>query len=111
MSRPLQSQSCLARSLASAASSAILLLTLCSCQTAGTGDVTGSLGEPADVRPAGKTRRDVETWRERHQANPNDQEAALQYAKALRDTGQRSQAVAVLEQTTIAHPGNKALLA
>jgi Flp pilus assembly protein TadD len=35
----------------------------------------------------------------------------LQYAKALRATGQRSQAVAVLEQASILHPDNKALLA
>ena len=42
---------------------------------------------------------------------PKDVDAALQYGKALRATGQKSQAVAVLEQATIAHPGNKALLA
>ncbi len=35
----------------------------------------------------------------------------MQYAKALRATGQRAQAVAVLEQATIAQPENKALLA
>ena len=35
----------------------------------------------------------------------------MQYGKALRAAGQRSQAVAVLEQATIAHPDNKALLA
>ena len=49
--------------------------------------------------------------RDRYRANPKDAEAALQYAKALRATGQRAQAVAVLEQATIAHPENKALLA
>ena len=35
----------------------------------------------------------------------------MQYGKALRATGQKSQAVAVLEQATIALPKNKALLA
>ena len=35
----------------------------------------------------------------------------LRYGQALRATGQRAQAVAVFEQATIAHPGNKALLA
>ena len=35
----------------------------------------------------------------------------LAYGQALRATGQRAQAVAVLEQATIANPGNKALLA
>ena len=33
------------------------------------------------------------------------------YGQALRATGQRAQAAAVLEQATIANPGNKALLA
>ena len=42
--------------------------------------------------------------------NPRDADAALRYGQALRATGQRTQAVAVLEQATIAHPGNKALL-
>ena len=35
----------------------------------------------------------------------------MQYGKALRAAGQRSQAVAVLEQASMAHPGDKALLA
>ena len=35
----------------------------------------------------------------------------LAYGQALRATGQRAQAAAVLEQATIAHPGNKTLLA
>src|SRR5207302_9285396 len=55
--------------------------------------------------------REVELYRDRFRANPKDADAALQFGKALRATGQRSQAVAVLEQATIAHPGNKALLA
>jgi Flp pilus assembly protein TadD len=53
----------------------------------------------------------VDTYRDRFRANPKDAEAALQYGKALRATGQRSQAVAVLEQATLAEPDNKALLA
>src|SRR5215211_7377772 len=36
--------------------------------------------------------------------------AALRYGQALRATGQRAQAVAVLEQASIAHSTNKALL-
>src|SRR5207302_3491861 len=55
--------------------------------------------------------REVELYRDRFRANPKDAEAALVYGQALRATGQRAQAVAVLEQATIAHPGNKALLA
>jgi Flp pilus assembly protein TadD len=101
----------LARLLASTASSAVLVLALCSCQTAGPSDITGSLGEKAETSRSADPRRDLETSQERFRANPKDADAALHYGKALRATGQRSQAVAVLEQATIAHPGNKALLA
>jgi Flp pilus assembly protein TadD len=111
MSLPLHFKPSPARSLASATSSVFLLLALCGCQTDGTGDITGSLGEKSDARPASEARRDLDTYRERFRTNPNDPAIALQYGKALRDTGQRSKAVAVLEHATVAHPGNKALLA
>src|SRR5450432_3388568 len=100
-----------AKLLASTASSAILVLGLCSCQTAATSDITGSLGEKTEASRAADPRREVESYRDRFRANPNDADAALQYGKALRAAGQRSQAVAVLEQATIGHPDNKALLA
>src|ERR1035437_5241257 len=111
MLRQLLQQCCFARLLASTASSAILVLGLCSCQTAGTSDITGSLGEKTEASRAADPRRDVESYGDRFRANPKDADAALQYGKALRAAGQRSQAVAVLEQATIAHPGNKTLLA
>jgi Flp pilus assembly protein TadD len=94
-----------------------LVLGLCSCQTAGTSDITGSLGDKtesgreAEPRREADPRRDVDSYRDRFRANPKDADAALQYGKALRAAGQRSQAVAVLEQATIGHPDNKALLA
>jgi Flp pilus assembly protein TadD len=104
-----------ARRFVSAASSSILVLGLCSCQTSGmadiTSDITGSLGEKAEAGRAAEPRRDVESYGERYRANPGDPDAALQYGKALRATGQRSQAVAVLEQATIVHSDNRALLA
>ena len=103
--------SSLARPFARVAGSAILALGLCGCQTTLPSDVTGSLGDTADKSQAAAPRRDLDLYRERFRANPDDADAALQYGKALRTTGQRSQAVAVLEQATIAHPGNKALLA
>jgi Flp pilus assembly protein TadD len=53
----------------------------------------------------------VEVTGERYRADPKNPEAALAYGQALRASGQRSQAAAVLEQATIAHPGDKALLA
>jgi Flp pilus assembly protein TadD len=99
------------RFLGHTAASAILLAGLCSCQTSGPSDITGSLGEKGEASRAADPRREADLSRDRFRANPKDPDAALQYGKALRATGQRSQAVAVLEQASIANPGNKALLA
>ena len=101
-------QSSLARYLASAAVTALLAAGLGGCQTIS--DVTGSLTQKVEPAPA-DPRRAVEVYSERYRANPKDTDAALAYGQALRATGQHGQAVAVLEQATIAHPGNKALLA
>jgi Flp pilus assembly protein TadD len=100
-------QSSLARYLASAALTAVLAAGLGGCQTMS--DVTGSLArrEAAPDDP----HRAVELYGDRYRANPKDADAALAYGQALRATGQRAQAVAVLEQATIAHPGNRPLLA
>jgi Flp pilus assembly protein TadD len=92
-------------------STLILALGLGGCQTSGLSDITGSIGEKADTDHATDPRRDIQLYQERYRANPKDADAALKYGKALRATGQRSQAVAVLEQASIAHPGNKLLLA
>jgi len=107
MLQKLRQQSRLARPLAWA----VLLLGLCGCQTSGPSDITGSLGDKAEAKQTADPRRDIESYHERFRANPKDADAALQYAKALRATGQRAQAVAVLELATIAQPSNKALLA
>ncbi len=103
--------SCFSRSISTVASATILALGLCGCQTTLPTDITGSLGDTADKGQIATSRDDLERYRERFRANPGDADAALDYGRALRATGQRSQAVAVLEQATIAHPGNKALLA
>ncbi|WP_407146323.1 tetratricopeptide repeat protein [Bradyrhizobium sp. ORS 86] len=100
--------------LASAASAAVLLVGLSACQTSSdiAGDITGSLGDTAEPSQASADpRRDLDTYKERVRTNPRDADAALKYAKALRATGQREQAVAVLEQAVLAQPGNKPLLA
>jgi len=106
----MRQQSSLARLLASAAVTAILAVGLGGCQTMS--DITGSITSKAEASPApdADPRRAVDTYGERYRANPKDADAALRYGQALRATGQRTQAVAVLEQATIAHPGNKALL-
>jgi len=74
-------------------SSLILALGLGGCQTSGPSDITGSLGEKAEPSRAADPRREVELYQERYRANPKDADAALKYGKALRATGQRSQAV------------------
>jgi Flp pilus assembly protein TadD len=101
----------LARLLASVAMTALLAAGLGGCQTLA--DVTGSISPKSEAgpNPDADPHRSVEVYGERYRANPKDADAALAYGQALRAGGQRAQAVAVLEQATIAHPGNKALLA
>ncbi len=99
------------RYLGSAAIIAILAAGLAGCQTASSPEVTGSLNARADAAPGQVSRDAIETYGERYRANPRDAAAALQYGQSLRLNGQRQQAVAVLEQATIANPGNKTLLA
>jgi Flp pilus assembly protein TadD len=109
----MRQQSSLARLLASAAVTAMLAAGLGGCQTMSdiAGSITSSKAEKADGSPDAEPRRAVEVYGERYRGNPKDADAALRYGQALRATGQRSQAVAVLEQATISHPGNKTLLA
>ena len=94
-----------------ATSFAVVLLGLGACQTADLGEVTSSLGDRTDKTAPADPRAEAELYRERFRATPGDPEIALKYGDALRANGQRSQAVAVLEQATIANPSNKALLA
>jgi len=102
-------QSNLTRLLASAAVTALVAVGLGGCQTAS--DVTGALATRSEPNPQADPQRSVEVYGERYRANARDADAALAYGQALRANGQRAQAVAVLEQSTIAHPGNKAMLA
>src|SRR5665647_3412073 len=107
----MRQQSSLARLLASAAMTAILAAGLGGCQTVS--DITGSITTKSEPAPGtdADPRRAVDVYGERYRANPRDPDAALAYGQALRATGQRAQAVAVFEQATLVHPGNKALLA
>src|ERR1700722_5084417 len=106
----MRQQSSLARLLASAAVTAFLAAGLGGCQTMS--DITGSVASKADTtNPEAGLRHSGEAAGERYRANPKDADAALAFGQGLRATGQRAQAAAVLEQATIAHPGNKALLA
>ncbi|MBP1096409.1 tetratricopeptide repeat protein [Bradyrhizobium diazoefficiens] len=101
-----------ARLLASASLVAVVAMSLGGCTAMSKlSDVTGSIGSRAEAPPPSDPPGAVEVYGERYRANPKDAEAALGYGQALRANGQRAQAAAVLEQATIANPGNKALLA
>ena len=97
--------------------SAVLLFAIVAaaagCQTTQNGETTGSLPVApvaASDRSDGDWRRDVQAYGEQYRANPAKIGVALQYAQALRATGQRAQAVAVLERASIENPHDKAVL-
>jgi Flp pilus assembly protein TadD len=98
------------RLLASTALAALLTAALAGCQTTQTKDTTGSLPTKPAANSEADWRREVDTWAALYRSHPEDPVNAMQYAQALRATGQRSQAVAVLEQASIQNPTNKALL-
>jgi len=95
-----------ARLLASAAGLAMLAAVLAGCKTS---DITGSLG-PQAPRGEQDWHSAAEAAGARYRAEPEDPQAAIAYAQALRAIGQRAQAAAVLEQASIRHPHNRALL-
>lgn len=88
--------------LTSAALVALLALSAAGCASRGL-DVTGSTGTPVATSEA-DWRREAEIWGERYNKNQADPEAGVRYAAALRATGQRTQAVAVLEHASISNP-------
>jgi Flp pilus assembly protein TadD len=90
---------------------ALVALALSGCKTLSTADTTGSIG-PSSSAPRGEDewRREAEGLGEKFRANPKDPEIAIRYSRALRGSGQRVQAAAVLEQAAIFNPNDKALL-
>jgi Flp pilus assembly protein TadD len=99
----------LARLLGSVAIATLLGLATAGCQTTG-GDITGSIGNPATPPTNAQWRQMAEVWGKRYRENLGDATAAINYAKALRGTEQRAQAVAVLEQASMRNPRNMPLL-
>ena len=55
-------------------------------------------------------RREAESLGAKYRADPGDPDVALAYAQSLRASGQRSQAVSVLEQASLRQPRNTVLL-
>jgi Flp pilus assembly protein TadD len=98
-----------AQLLASAAVAAALALSAGGCSNIGSRDTTGSIAStPAATQD--ESRRSLEALGSRYRDNPNDADAAIAYARALRATEQSAQAVAVLEQASIRNPRHMALL-
>ncbi|MGB9368283.1 MAG: tetratricopeptide repeat protein [Xanthobacteraceae bacterium] len=101
----------------SSAASRVLLLTtvalaaaLGGCKTIGSTDTTGSISAGPQQRTEDDWRRESEALGERFRANPRNADVAIRYAQALRATGQRAQAAAVLETSALHNPENRALL-
>jgi Flp pilus assembly protein TadD len=100
-----------AQLLASAVLAAALAFSTGGCSNIGSRDTTGSV-TTTSAAPANQDewRRSLETLGARYRENPNDADAAIAYARALRATDQRAQAVAVLEQASIRNSRNLSLL-
>ncbi len=98
--------------LASAALAVILALSAGGCSNIiGAREATGSVNAVDTASPGSdEFRRSLEALGARYRQNPNDADVAIAYARALRATDQRAQAVAVLEQASIRNPRNMALL-
>ena len=80
------------------------------CATRGGTETTGSAGVTNAPATESDWRHDVEVAGDLYRTRPNDAEAAIRYAHALRAIGQRAQAAAVLEQASIRDPKNPKLL-
>jgi Flp pilus assembly protein TadD len=100
-----------ARLFASAAFIAAVAAITAGCQTTQSTETTGSLSlTPPDDRSDGAWRGDVAAYGEKYRADPTNLGIALRYAQALRATGQRAQALAVLQRASIANPHNRTVL-
>ena len=87
---------------ASVATAAIIAVTAGGCSLISR-DNTASVAAQAPTNEA-DWRRSLDALGAKYRENPNDADAAIAYARALRATDQRAQAVAVLEQASIRNP-------
>jgi Flp pilus assembly protein TadD len=109
MMRPIRTS----RLLASASLLAAIAAAAAGCQTISpTADATGALPPtaPATSQSDAAWRRDLDVYGAQYHADPTKVDVALHYAQALRATGQRAQAVAVLERLSMQNPNNKTVL-
>ena len=102
-----------ARLPVSAALLSVIAIAAAGCQTTQSTQTTGSIpiaSVPAADRSDADWRHDVQVYGEKYRANPTKIDVAMPYAQALRATGQRAQAVAVLERASLENPHDKAVL-
>jgi Flp pilus assembly protein TadD len=82
--------------------------------TSGGGLLAGGLFARGNSDPAAGSeddaRRNASAAAEQYRSNPRDPEGAIRHAAALRQSGQRAQAVAVLQRASIHDPGNRKVL-
>jgi Flp pilus assembly protein TadD len=98
-----------ARLIASATVAGLMALTAAGCKTMGD-DTTGSISATGAPQSDAAWRHDIAVWGPRYKDNPGDAQAATAYARALRAIGQRDQAVAVLQQSSMRNPHDMKLL-
>jgi Flp pilus assembly protein TadD len=103
------------RLLASTALLAVVATAVAGCQTMQLPETTAALAQDSLPIAGADTngtdpRRDLDVYSQQYRANSADVDVAMRYAQALRRTGQRAQAVAVLEKASIANPHNKTVL-
>jgi Flp pilus assembly protein TadD len=89
---------------------AAVSMALTGCQTTSPTETTGLLAMASAGQGEADWRRSADAWGDRYRADPSDPEAAVNYARSLRANGQRSQAVAVLEQASIDNPKHVGVL-
>ena len=89
---------------------ALVAAALSGCKTTGSVDTTGSISSGPPARSDADWRGDAQALGEKFRADPRDPDIAIRYARALRATGQRTQAAAVLETAALHNPNNKPLL-
>ena len=100
----------LTRFLASASLIATIAVAAAGCQTTQTAETAAPVMLAPANQPDAAWRRDLEVYGQQYRAEPSKVQYALRYAQALRATGQRAQAVAVLERLAMENPNNKTVL-
>lgn len=73
-------------------------------------EITGSIASQPVRMSDAEWRERTDALAARYRANPDDAANAIAYARALRASGQRAQAAAVLQQASIRNPNNQDML-